>query len=108
MKLQIGQDIYLKPIGNAARRTSEIKEGKITKIGKKYFEVDAYSGRFFIDDLYHDAGEYTSNYRAYFTKQEILDEMEAEKLFAKISTHFRYRNPFTIDQLKAIDKIITP
>lgn len=108
MKLQIGQDIYLKPTGNAARGSKEIREGKITKIGNKYFETDAYHGRFFIETLYHDAGQYTSNYKGYLSKQEILDEYESNRLFSKISEHFRYRNPFTLDQLKAIDKIITP
>lgn len=43
--MKIGQTVYLKPTGNAARRSSEIKEAVISKVGSKYFEVEPY-GRF--------------------------------------------------------------
>lgn len=106
--MKIGQTIYLKPIGNAKRHSKDIKEAKISKIGRKYFNVEpSYYGRFFIDSMYQDCGEYISDYKAYLSKQEIEEEEEANLLYLKIKKQFEsYGNPFTLNQLKKLDDFI--
>ena len=37
-ELKAGQTIYLKPIGNAARREKAIIETKVSKVGNKYHD----------------------------------------------------------------------
>lgn len=108
-ELKAGQTIYLKPIGNAGRRDNKIIETKIAKVGKKYFECeDSWYGRFYIDTLTQDSGEYTPNYQGYINRQEILDEIETRDLFNKVKQNFQFTNELTLEQLRQIDKIINP
>jgi hypothetical protein len=89
MKLSVGQTIFLKPIGNAARRSTDLIETKIAKIGKKYFEVEnGYYGRFFIDTLTQDGGQYISNYQGYLSKEELETERETKRLYDKIREEY--------------------
>ena len=59
-----------------------IREDVITKIGRKYFEVgDGYKPlKFHIDGLKEETGGYIADWELYFTKQDILDEEEFERL----------------------------
>lgn len=106
--MEVGQKIYLEPLGNAARRSKEIKEVTISKIGRKYFQVEEMDMiRFNIDDLVHDGGVYSSEYQGYLSKGAIADKMERERLHSIISREFNTHNPtLTLDKLKAIDGII--
>ena len=111
MKLEVGQEIFLKPTGNAVRRNSEVREAKITKIGKKYFEVDILRTRFSIETLCQDNGEYSSDYKGYLSRQEIIDEAERNSLYRQICEFFRYGSTnvsLSTDQLRQISRIITP
>lgn len=106
--MEKGQKIYVEPKGNASRRDSNIKECVVSKVGRKYFEVDGlHRIRFFIDTMEHDGGEYSSQYKAYESMQEILDIREANRLFDNIRTHFSgYTTNLPLSKLKAIKNIL--
>ena len=106
--MEVGQKIYLKPIGNQARYSKEIKETIISKIGRKYFEVeDSGYGRFFIDTMNQDCGQYVSGYTCYLSLQEIEHEKEAKILSEKIKKVFSGFSPdLPLDKLKKIERII--
>jgi len=110
--LKIGQVLYLKPINNASRRgDGEIKETYITKIGKKYIIVHGHYGRYFIDSLLQDAGQYSSNYQAYTTRQQIEEEREMQTLRDKLRKYFDgvwgESRKLTLQQLRKVDNIIS-
>lgn len=106
--IKVGQKIYLKPIGGQAWRTNKIKEGIVSKVGKKYFYLEGfYQKRFFIENLRHDAGDYTANWQGYFSLEEIENEKEQIRLFSFISERFRhYSTPLSLEKLQAIYNII--
>jgi hypothetical protein len=106
--MEVGQKIFLKPIGNAARGDSEIKECVITKIGRKYFEVDPkYYGRFNIESMSQDSGRYISNYQAYLSITEIEEEREAQAIYGSLRNIFSaYTNRIPLDKLRGIKEIL--
>ena len=84
-----GDIIYLKPIGNAARWSEQIQEATITKVAKKYFYVQpSFYGRFYIDSMAQDNGEYISNYEAYLSMQDIADEKELNENLRWIEKYY--------------------
>jgi hypothetical protein len=86
MKIEVGMTVYLKPIGNAARRGTAIIETTVTKVGRKYFEVEqSWTGRFFIETMYQDGRGYISDYHAYLSVKEIEDDARVVAL----ERHFR-------------------
>lgn len=103
-----GQSVYLKPINNALRYSTEIIESKISKIGRKYFELeDRHLGRFFIDSMSQDGGKYVGDYQCYLSIKEIEEEKEREGLVREISVSFeKVRSKLALSQLKAIHDII--
>lgn len=106
--MKVGQKVFIEPRNNAVRYSKEIKESKISKIGRKYFELeDKYFGRFYKDNLEQDAGNYTSNYKVYFSLQEIEDRKEAQALYDNLKKYFSgWNSSLSLSQLKSIDKII--
>lgn len=107
MKLEVGAKVWLKPLGNAAIYSKslieeEIIEEEIIKLGRKYFETNSH-GRYYIDNLLQDAGEYSPNYKAYLDIQEYRDELEKRELLVRIEGSVRKA---TLDQLRAIHKIL--
>ena len=111
--MEIGQTIYLKPLGNQVRYSKDIIRAKITKIGRKYFSIITDFGtldniRFFKDTLIHDAGGYPASYKVYFSIQEIERKNEKNRLYSNIRKKFSdsYRCFLSLDQLRDIDKII--
>lgn len=115
-KLSVGQKVYLKPINNAARYgDKELKEQVIKKIGKKYFFVgseesnnERFWTKFSIEEL-REVSNYSPDWELYFSKQEILDEQESDKLTSKIRNKFGSygRLDLTLDQLRRIEEIIS-
>lgn len=111
-KLEVGQSVYLKAVGNNARWRDglHISEDVITKVGRKYFEVG--DGRkplkFHIDDLTQETGGYIADWKLYFSKQDILDEEEFEKLKCDIRMKFDSYGKLnmSLDQLRRIKTII--
>ena len=106
--MEIGQKVYLEPIGNNARYSKEIKESRISKIGRKYFELEEkYYGRFFIESMSQDCGQYISGYNAYLSMQDIEDKKEAQKLFYEIKKVFSgFSTEIPLSKLKEIERII--
>lgn len=106
--MEVGQKIYLKPIGNRARYNEGIKEVRIGKVGRKYFELEgSHYGRFFIDTMTQDGGQYMSEYTCYLSLQDIEDEKEALRLFTEIKKVFSgFNTDLPLSKLKEIDRII--
>lgn len=81
MKIEVGQILYLEPIGNAGRRNKEIKPVCVSKVGRYFFELsESHYGRFYIDTMIQDGKGYTPNYIAYFSEQDIKDKRDAENI----------------------------
>lgn len=107
--MEVGQKVYLKPVGNQTRYSKEIKETRISKVGRKYFELEeSYYGRFFIKTMNQDCGQYISGYTCYLSLQEIEDEKEALKLYTEIKKVFSgfSNTDLSLSQLKEINRII--
>lgn len=114
MSLQVGQKVWLKSI-NSIKRTpidNELCEVEISKIGTKYFFLtEERYGRFFIDTLNQDNGEYNSRYRIYLSKEKHDNEVESTDLIFKLHDFF-YRerglgkSKFPLEKLREIHKII--
>ena len=106
--MEVGQKIYLKPIGNQARYSQEIKEVRVGKVGRKYFELeDKHYGRFFIETMNQDCGQYISGYTCYLSMQEIEDEKQAIELLTEIKKVFSgFSTDLPLSKLKEIHRII--
>lgn len=114
-EIKVGMTVFVRPTGaNNTRRMSRkdildrVKEVKVVKIGRKYFYVEGMDDKFDLETLKHTS-EHHYDMQAYLTLQEIKDEMEhadlQDKLRAVFSTYGRIK--LTLEQLRAIDKIIT-
>ncbi len=110
MKLEVGQTVYVQPIGNKRRYTSDIAEAKVSKIGKKYFELEGYyRERFYLDSGLNDGRGYISDYHVRLSLQEIEDEKEITELSHFIGDRFQYgqnRDQLSLEQLRKIKAII--
>jgi hypothetical protein len=106
--MEVGQKIYLKPIGNAARRSTDIIETTVTKVGRKYFEVEYRPcNRLSIEYLAEDNGQYISNYQGYLSMQEIEDEREAYQLHRLIKQNLGVNKPrHSLATLKKIAEVM--
>jgi hypothetical protein len=93
--MEIGQTVFVKKVGNAARNRSDndlIDSDTITKIGNKYFYLSKYNWCKFSIEQMRDISDYSSNYLIYLTEQAILDEQELHDKSRDISKHFEYGN----------------
>jgi hypothetical protein len=103
-----GQPVFLKSVNNNARSGLKISECTIVKIGRKYFEVSNEHNhilKFDISSLNQVAE--LSSWKLYFTKEEILDEVEYGKLIFDIRSVLSHHKPnLSLDQLRKITKII--
>ena len=116
-RIKVGSKCYLKAQGNEERRHKGkpfeewIYEAEIIKVGRKYFTVKCgvWDRKYRTDDL-TEVTNYCSDWAFYFSKQDILDEMEIEKLEFFIKNRFSGygKNPskLTLEQLKRIYNII--
>ncbi len=108
MDVTVGQVIWGVKPDYRGRKMCEPFEMTVTKIGKKYFYTN--KGRFHLSNGVEEAGD-NSNYliSAYFTNQEILDNIEMVDLIGKMRTFFSYSassKNLTLTMLRDIDKII--
>ena len=110
-KLTLGQEIFLKLVGNAARRYNNtgLIETKISKIGKKHFYVE-YSNhiKFDIKDL-SEVSNYSADYEVYLSKKEFEDETKSKIIYDNIKKYFSgfsVNESLTLEKLIAIEKII--
>ena len=98
-KLKVGQKLYNWQDGN---------EVEVLKVGKKYFEVSGSRYRYEIKTLKTEKGAFRSS-QLCTGKQEVLDRIEADKLFNAIGT--RFSNYYgvvkpSLEQLRAIYAIL--
>lgn len=124
---KIGQKVYLKIIkgSNAARYISKdevnnfeswIDEKVVTKIGKKYITVmdstESTYGEEKFDITQNFRHYYTvgsANYVLYLSKEDILKDMECEKLYSEIKNLFsswKNERKYTLDQLQKVKEIL--
>lgn len=102
--MQVGQKVW---VYEARYRVAGLTEATITKVGKKYFEVDAVRGKFYIEDL-RFVTEYSSNCRVYLSRHDYEDEKETKYLEDKLRSIFKVygRTNLSLEQLRQINKII--
>lgn len=99
--MKAGDTIYLKPIGNQARRSKEIRTVEIDTIGRKYFTVKpGFYGKFEVENLQQHS-IYSSDWQAYLSEQDILDEKELSEKRKLIKEY-----PFSLEQCRAILELI--
>lgn len=98
--MQVGQKVW---VYEARYRVAGLTEALITKVGKKYFEVDAVRGKFYLEDL-RFVTEYSSNCRVYLSKQEYEDGREINYLAGKFRD-FQFKT-LSLEQLRQINQII--
>jgi len=106
--LFVGRSVWYIPTYN--RVTPVLIETKVASVAKKYFKLDeGHLGRFFIDSLKHDGGDYSPRYKIYLNKEDYDIEVERDKLFSEIRHLFSYKNEsLNITQLRQIHSIIKP
>ena len=109
-KLTLGQEIFLKLVGNAARRyNNEPIKTKISKIGKKHFYVEMDSRiKFDVEDL-SEVSDYSANYKVYLSEKELEDETKSKIIYDNIKKYFSgfsFNESLTLEKLIAIEKII--
>lgn len=123
MNLTVGQHVWVKRIGNEARHLDHkkdatiedyISEAQVTSVARKYFTLKSESlylgrSRFCIDDGLEDGKGYSSGYRVYLNKQEILDEEESKNLHLEIREKYfgLGRGPIALEKLRAIKDILS-
>lgn len=123
MKVEVGQRVYVKKIGNEARYLDNkkapideyISEAEVVTVARKYFTLKGFGvyldgSRFFLDGGNDDQRGYISRYQVYLSKQDIYDEEEAKKLYHEIRRDWFDigRCVVTLDQLRAIKAILEP
>jgi hypothetical protein len=106
--MKVGQTVW---VTGGFRRDNKAEADVIEKIGNKYFYLvgDRGQRKFDIQTLKQVS---ESNYPAqvYLSLEEYQDKLEAERLSYKIKDFIQRgygKLPLTLDQLKAIDKIIS-
>ena len=107
-KPKVGQILFLMPQGNQARQSQEIKQAEVVSVGNKYFKAkisNYYEPKFYIEN-WREATEYTPNWYAFESEQEIIELQQSEILCPKIRAAFGYGNKYTLAQLKQVAEII--
>lgn len=116
-KLEVGQKVFLKAVGNNARYDKEVRieEYEVKKVGRKLLDVwknqdDRYSIKFDMENENREVSKYSPNWKLYFSKQDIADEEESSKLTNEIKKIFdRYgKVELSLEQLRKIKEIINP
>lgn len=107
--LYVGQTVWYKSLLGRRGDDVSLKETKIASVGKKYFETEErYLGRFFKDTLKHDAGQYSSRYQIYLSKEQYENEVEANQIYSELRNIFSSygRTNMELSKLRAILSIV--
>jgi hypothetical protein len=107
--MEIGQDIFIKTQGNAARYSgSKIIESTITKVGRKYFEVEALPRVKFEIETMSEKTEFCIDYVAYNNKQEIVEHLESVRIMTKLRKDINDQSTYSLNynKLKRIESIL--
>lgn len=111
----IGQEVWLKTIGNLARGGSDNYPGWVQKVGKKYVYVARKENEecesFWIKinlENFREQSNFSSNWRLFLSEQHFLDEQERERLYDKIQTAFSGygRKDYPLEKLRGIAAIL--
>ncbi len=112
-KPKVGETLYSLNVGNAAHhREQKLTEVEVLSVGRKYFTCrpkdSKWSATQFHIDTWRQKTEYSSDECLYETPQEWEDDKEHVALADKIGRLFKVygRCELTLEQLRAIDKII--
>lgn len=118
----VGQIVYVKLIGNAARHEDKnnlYQEWIITKVGRRYIYAKSKSkqeswevkfkqepGKLY--DHFFEESSYAPRYILYSSMEEVKDEEERFRLLNKFREYFYYRDrtDLTLGQLRTIDRVI--
>lgn len=107
--LYVGQTVWYKSLSGRRGDDVSLKETKIASVGKKYFETEErYLGIFFKDTLKHDAGQYSSRYQIYLSKEQYENEVEANQIYSELRNIFSSygRTNMELSKLRAILSIV--
>ena len=107
--LYVGQTVWYKSLSGRRGDDVSLTETKIASVGKKYFETEErYLGRFFKDTLKHDAGQYSSRYQIYLSKEQYENEVEANQIYSELRNIFSSygRTNMELSKLRAILSIV--
>lgn len=80
----------------------------VTHVGRKYFDMqESWRKLSFHIDTWRVKSNYSQTVKIYETRQEYIDEQEAEKIWGGMKNTIQsWTCPFTLDQLKRIKLII--
>jgi hypothetical protein len=105
----VGETLFSLNVGNSARDCNQVLTPVTVKsVGRKYFTV---IGKYGWEIKYHldtwgEVSDYRADSRLYETEKEWKDEKEATDLHRKIKEHFVYKKRLSLEQLRAINKIM--
>ena len=106
MKMKIGQPIYLNPTRYNNYKTEKIIETTVSKVGNKYFTVEYNLLKFELETM-QEVSNYSPQYYAYLSMQEIYDLQEKQNINEELHNLFNYcQNDLSLSQLREIKKII--
>ena len=112
--MELGQIVYVRQVGNRCRGEDPLvstKSARVTKIGNKYFYLEGYPRTKFSLEKMSDHSETGSGYNfvVYLDMQDLINELEYQKLEQEIRTFFSsyYRNlSLSLEKLRKIKEII--
>ena len=106
-RIVVDQIVCVKTL-DARSSSVENKEARVTKIGNKYFYLEGYNTRFSIESLFNDNKPYSSTLKVYPSKQDLIDEMEANDLLKSIRVVFNAygTSKLSLAQLREINAIV--
>lgn len=111
MEYKVGQKVYLKAVGNAARYHKKLyyEEHQVEKVGRKYVTVNGI--QFDKERNYVEVSNYSASWGLYDSKQAIIDEEESKELYRDIKRELDKYGYFgkpnqTLNQLRRIKAIL--
>ena len=111
----VREKLFCLAVGNLARNNkNDIRPVIVTSVGHKYFKCQEEGKDRSFEIQYHidtwlEKADGCVDHKLYESMQEWLDETEKGKLDSKFCESFKYyRSNFTIEQLRAVDKILFP
>ena len=122
---KIGQNVYLKIVegSNRARRINDkcnidnwIEEKTVTKIGNKYITVANPNNTEWGEEKFDVTNNFNhfytcggQDYELFLSKEDILRDLESEKLYNKIKDKFsswKNKSKYTLEQLQSMIEIL--
>jgi|GEM_PF-6547238 len=109
MTPKVGQTLYRHEIGSDKPLIPVV----VTKVGRKYFSCKEENGwhdrKYWLNTWRENAGPYLHRYRLFANPQDWEDEKETSRIRTMLREFFQgygYYPALTLDQLRAIEKIV--